>query len=44
MRTVANARVQFLKRVAEGEEWRRYLADEGSDESGAGVSFTDGAS
>ncbi len=27
MRTVAGARVQFLKRVAEGDEWRRYLAD-----------------
>jgi ligand-binding SRPBCC domain-containing protein len=29
MRAVADARVQFLKRVAESEEWRQYLADTG---------------
>jgi ligand-binding SRPBCC domain-containing protein len=32
MRAVADVRVQFLKRVAESDEWRQYLADAGEDE------------
>jgi ligand-binding SRPBCC domain-containing protein len=36
MRAVANARVQFLKRVAESEEWRQYLAPAREDEGNLG--------
>lgn len=32
MKTAATARVQFLKRVAESQEWRQYLADVPHDE------------
>jgi ligand-binding SRPBCC domain-containing protein len=36
MRTVADARVTFLKRTAESEEWRRYLADARASGTGSG--------
>lgn len=36
MRTVADARVRFLKRTAESEEWRLYLTETLNQELGAG--------